>query len=210
MGVTVSSVSKKIGKSKVLDSVSLQAADGEIIGLSGINGSGKTMLMRVIAGLVHPTSGEVTIDGRALGTEIEFPPSMGMLIESPAFLDSRTGRDNLRLIASLRGVPYRFLDSSLKSVGLDPEDARKYRKYSLGMRQRLGLAAAFLGDPKLLLLDEPMNALDEDGIELARRCILERKNRGSIIFIACHDARTLEELSDRIYYLKEGRVVDGW
>lgn len=160
-------ITKQIGNRIVLDHVTAQMSEETVTGFQGINGSGKTMLMRVIAGLVRPTSGSVSINGKRLGRDLSMPESMGTLIENPVFLDSYTGLQNLELLASLKGRPdMAKLREWLAMVGLDPDDRRKYKKYSLGMKQRLGIAAAVMGEPDVVLLDEPTNALDETGLEM--------------------------------------------
>lgn len=166
-------ITKQIGNRIVLDHVTAQMSEETVTGFQGINGSGKTMLMRVIAGLVRPTSGSVSINGKRLGRDLSMPESMGTLIENPVFLDSYTGLQNLELLASLKGRPdMAKLREWLAMVGLDPDDRRKYKKYSLGMKQRLGIAAAVMGEPDVVLLDEPTNALDETGLEMLREIVL--------------------------------------
>lgn len=182
---------------------------GRVTGLRGINGSGKTMLLRLLAGLIHPTEGRITIDGKTLGTDMEFPPSMGLLIENPAFLGQYTGAENLEMLASLhQNVTKEDVRALLEKVGLAADGDTKYRKYSLGMKQRLGIAGAILGEPELLLLDEPTNALDTKGVELLRSIIQEERQRGAAIVVACHDAAFLESVSDEIYCLENGQLTD--
>ena len=203
-------VSKTIGGRLVLDSVSATFREGSVVGLQGINGSGKTMLLRVIAGLVRPTKGTVRIDGKRLGKDIPMPESMGILIEAPAFLDSYTGIDNLSLLASLRGrCEKQSLEQVLVAVGLDPDDRRKFRKYSLGMKQRLGIAAAIMADPAIVLLDEPTNALDEEGVSMLRKAIVTQRERGATVVVASHDRYFLEDLSDVVLTCERGRVHQG-
>ena len=169
-------ITKQIGNRIVLDHVTAQMSEETVTGFQGINGSGKTMLMRVIAGLVRPTSGSVSINGKRLGRDLSMPESMGILIENPVFLDSYTGLQNLELLASLKGRPdMAKLREWLAMVGLDPDDRRKYKKYSLGMKQRLGIAAAVMGEPDVVLLDEPTNALDETGLDMLRELVLMLK-----------------------------------
>lgn len=172
MSVIVRDVSKRMGKNDVLRNVSIEVEPGTVVGLQGINGSGKTMLMRAVCGLIKPTKGEIVIDGQRLGMDISFPPSLGMLIETPSFMGYLSGYDNLDLIAKIKGVATdEDIRSALRLVGLDDDDKKKYRKYSLGMKQRLGIAAAIMEKPKLLVLDEPTNALDEAGVEMLKRVI---------------------------------------
>ena len=181
---------------------------GKIYGLRGVNGSGKTMLMRAISGLISPSRGMILIDGRRLGQEISFPPEVGMLIESPAFLDSYTAARNLKLIAGIRRtVGEERVRDVLGQVGLDFTDKRKFRQFSLGMKPRLGIAGAILEHPKLLLIDEPTNALDTDGVEMVKAVVRAEKERGALIILACHDFPILKELSDELYLVREGRVA---
>jgi len=178
------------------------------VGIQGINGSGKTMLIRALCGLIYATQGAVTVDGQILGKDISFPPSVGALIENPAFLNEYTGRKNLELLSSIRGeVSQSRIDETLSAVGLDPNDRRTYRKYSLGMKQRLGIAAAILEQPRLLLLDEPFNALDQDGVEQVGHVIQAQRDAGSMVFLACHDANELYNLSDIVVTMKSGVVA---
>ena len=156
MEIKLEHVTKKIKGVPVLQDVTKTFTGGCIYGLSGKNGCGKTMLMRTMAGLIYPTSGVVKINGKTLGKDISFPPSMGLLIENPAFLRGYTGLENLEILAKVQGgVPQDEIRATLEQVGLAPDDRRKYYKYSLGMRQRLGIAAAIMGKPDIILLDDP-------------------------------------------------------
>ncbi len=207
MTIEVKNVTKVLRKITVLEDVNLTLESGTIYGLRGVNGSGKTMLMRLLAGLIRPTRGMVLIDGRQLGKELSFPPDMGMLIENPAFLDGYTAAQNLRLLAGIRKkVEEERIQEVLQQVGLGYEDKRRYRQFSLGMKQRLGIAGAVLEHPALLLIDEPTNALDTDGVEMVQKLLLEEKERGALIVLACHDFTVLQSLSDVLYLVKEGQV----
>ena len=209
MSIIFENVTKTIRGKTVLQGVTLSMEAGRVTGLRGINGSGKTMLLRLLAGLIHPTEGRITIDGKTLGTDMEFPPSMGLLIENPAFLGQYTGAENLEMLASLhQNVTKEDVRALLEKVGLAADGDTKYRKYSLGMKQRLGIAGAILGEPELLLLDEPTNALDTKGVELLRSIIQEERQRGAAIVVACHDAAFLESVSDAIYCLENGQLTD--
>lgn len=207
MTIEVKNVTKVLRKITVLEDINLTLESGTIYGLRGVNGSGKTMLIRLLAGLIRPTRGMVLIDGRQLGKELSFPPDMGMLIENPAFLDGYTAAQNLRLLAGIRKkVEEERIQEVLKQVGLGYEDKRRYRQFSLGMKQRLGIAGAVLEHPALLLIDEPTNALDTDGVEMVQKLLLEEKERGALIVLACHDFTVLQSLSDVLYLVKEGQV----
>ena len=207
MRIEVRNVTKVIRGITVLQEVSLTLQGGTIYGLRGVNGSGKTMLMRLLAGLIHPTRGEVLMDGKSLGNEISFPPDMGMLIENPAFLDNYTAAQNLRLLADIRKkVGEDRVRQVLTEVGLAYDDKRKYRQFSLGMKQRLGIAGAILEHPQLLLIDEPTNALDTDGVDMVQSLLLEERRRGALVVLACHDFSILQSLADVLYSVREGKV----
>ena len=208
MKIEVQNVTKRIKDATVLDRICLTMESGTVYGLRGKNGSGKTMLMRAICGLILPTEGTIAIDGERMGQEISFPRSVGALIETPSFLPGYTGLRNLQILASIqRRVGKEEIEDSIRRVGLDPADKRKYKKYSLGMKQRLGIAAAIMEKPDLVVLDEPINALDEKGVELVRDILREEKERGALIIIACHDKEELELLSDEIFIMENGRIV---
>ena len=207
--IQIVNYTKEIKGRIVLDSVSLTFHPGRIYGLKGVNGSGKTMLLRAVCGLIYPTQGYVEIDGERLGKDISFPRSISALIESPAFLDNFTGYKNLEMIASLKEVATKEdIENALMEVGLDPHDTRTYRKYSLGMKQKLGLACCFMENPDIILLDEPFNALDEESVEKVKKIILKHKERGALIVLACHDGESLSSLSDEIIPVVEGRVKE--
>lgn len=193
---------------RILNNVNLDLVGGRVYGLQGPNGSGKTMLMRLICGLIRPTSGSVLIDGKQLFRDMAFPGSLGLLLENPSFLPEYTGLKNLELLASIRAFVHEDqITKTLSDVGLDPYDKRKYRKYSLGMKQRLGIAAAIMEKPDLIVLDEPTNALDDNGIEQVCALIRRERDRGALVLLACHDAHILEQLADEIFTVSEGTVT---
>lgn len=167
----------------------------------------KAMLMRMMAGLIYPTSGTVSIDGEILHKDIATPRSIGILIENPAFLPGYTGQRNLELLAGLTGKADRTqIAKTMSRVGLDPNDKRTYRKYSLGMKQRLGIACALMECPDLILLDEPINAIDEKGVPKIWEALQEEKQRGALIVLACHDTEELTSLADQIITIEEGKI----
>ena len=207
MSVIVRGVSKRMGKNDVLRNVSIEVDPGTVVGLQGINGSGKTMLMRAVCGLIKPTEGEISIDGQRLGADISFPPSLGMLIEAPSFLGYLSGYDNLKLIAQIKGVATPEDIRSAAARGARCRRKKKFRAYSLGMKQRLGIAAAIMEKPKLLVLDEPTNALDEAGVEMLKRVVAMAASTGREVLLSSHDGEVLEELADRVYCMRDGAVV---
>ena len=211
MNIEIKHVTKVIKKTKVIDNVNFTFEGGKIYGLSGKNGCGKTMLMRLISGLIYPTDGEIVIDGKILGKDCSFPESIGLLIENPAFLDEYTAYENLKMLNGIGGkkIDKEGIAQLLNSVGLDPLDNRKYYKFSLGMRQRLGIAAAIMGEPDIILLDEPINAIDTEGVSDIRDLIRGLRDEGRVIIIACHDKEEMEYMADEIIYLKSGKIVKG-
>ena len=207
MKIQVVEVTKRIRKNLILNNVSLEMESGKIYGLQGPNGSGKTMLMRLLCGMIKANKGKVLIDGKEIGKDIDFPESVGLLIENPAFWGNYTGLKNLELLAELqKRIDTEQIRETIRDVGLDPDDKRHFSKYSLGMKQRLGIAAAIMEKPEIILLDEPTNALDERGVAEICDLIRREKERGALIVIACHDADILEDLADEIYTIYEGKV----
>lgn len=206
--IQIKNVSKKIKKNVVLDHINLELDQGKIYGFRGINGSGKTMLFRAICGLITPTQGEIIIDNKKLHKEMSFPESIGVLIENPGFLPNYTGKQNLKLLAEIKDmVTGEEIDRIIALVGLDPKDPRKYKQYSLGMKQKLGIAQALMEDPELLLFDEPTNSLDEDSVRNVLDIIAKEKRKGKTILIASHDPLSLEEVSDHIFTIENGSIL---
>lgn len=206
--IVIQNLSKTIKKNVVIQDISMELQSGTVYGFKGINGSGKTMLMRLICGLIRPTQGEVSINGKVLGKDLSFPESVGVFLENPAFLGAYSGFQNLKLLASIKSVADdEAIRSALSRVGLRPDDHKKYRKYSLGMKQRLGIAAAIMEKPDIVILDEPTNSLDTDGVNLVKSVIKDEKDRGALVIISCHDAELLQDLSDETFLLEQGRLV---
>ena len=200
---------KKLEQMRSSAEFTLSMEKGKVYGLQGKNGCGKSMLMRVICGLVLSTVGEVKIDGKILGKEFSFPPSVGVFIEKPGFLDSYSGFQNLMMLASIKGqISGAEVKDVLKRVGLQDVMYKKYRKYSLGMKQKLGIAAAIMEKPELIILDEPSNALDEKSEEILWQIVGEEKERGALILISCHTTETLEKVSDEIFRMDMGQIKE--
>ena len=206
--IKVSHATKVIKGRTVLDDVSLELERGGIYGFRGVNGSGKTMLFRAISGLIHLTSGAVEVFGQRVGVDVDFPSDMGIVLGSSGFMDEKTGRKNLEMLASIRGrVGVAEVGEALDAVGLDPADGRPFSAYSLGMRQRLAIAQAVMECPRLLILDEPTNALDVDGIQMVVQLLARERERGATILVASHNEPTLEALCDRQFRMAGGRVM---
>ncbi|HDR6390238.1 ATP-binding cassette domain-containing protein [Bacillus thuringiensis] len=207
--IKIENLTKEIKKQKVLDNINLSLEKGKIYGFKGRNGSGKTMLFRVISGLMRSTTGKITIDNKVLQKDISFPESVGILIEYPGFIPEYTGFNNLKLLAMIQQkIKDETIKSAISQVGLDPNDKRKFKKYSLGMKQRLGIAQAIMEDPDLLILDEPTNALDQEAINMMCELLLTLKSKGKTILIASHDNETLQKVSDTIFNIESGKIIN--
>lgn len=203
--IEVINVSKEIKGHKVLSNVNLTVEKGKIYGFFGRNGSGKTMLFRAICGLIRPTSGEVTVFGKVIGKDTSYPVNLGLIIETVGFWPQFTGFQNLKMLADInQKINDNDIANTITRVGLEPSDKRIFKKYSLGMKQRLGIAQAIMERPDLIVLDEPTNSLDEDGVELVRKILLEEKQRGATILIASHNKDDINLLSDKKYQMDKG------
>ena len=209
MVVDVRNYTKKLKGRNVLDGVSYKFEGGNIYGLYGRNGSGKTMLMRAIAGLIFPTDGRVLIDGRILHKEISFPNDMGVIIENMELMPQYDAFDNLKILSKVRKTATdEDINEALEKVGLHDVRKKKAKTYSLGMKQKLAIAQAIFEHPKLLLLDEPTNALDEDAVQLIYKIIREEKSRGATIIVATHHKEDLKEVCDVILKIAGGKIVE--
>lgn len=207
--ISVDNVCLKIGDEEILKNVSLEVNEGEILGIVGRNGSGKTMLMKCICGFITPTSGEIKVSDKIIGKERDFPENTGIIIETPGFIPQYTGLKNLKLFADLKGkVKTSQIIEVLNKVGLDPKLKKSVQKYSLGMRQRLGIAQAVMEDPDVLILDEPFNGLDVDGVSEIRAMLLDFKNQGKTILIASHISEDIHILCDRVVNMKKGVLTE--
>lgn len=206
--IRLKNISKEIKGTMVLSDINFVFEPEKIYGLHGRNGSGKTMLLRMISGLIRPTAGQVEIGGKILHKDIDFPESIGVMIETQDFWKNYTGIKVLKTLASIkRQITEEQMAKTLERIGLDPEDKRTIRKYSLGMRQRLGIAQAIMEKPDILLLDEPTNALDKEGVSLVNRLLKEEAARGAIVIIASHNLQDLEQC-DQLIEMDNGSIFD--
>lgn len=204
--IIIENLSKTIKNNKILDNVNLTFESGHVYGLVGRNGSGKTMLLRAICGLIFPDSGKVIIDGKQLHKDISFPESCGIIIENTDLLPNFSAFDNLKMLSEIKNTANdNMIKSAIKSVGLDPDSKKKVKTFSLGMKQRLSIAQALFEDPDILLLYEPTNALDEDGVNDVRRILLEQKKKNKLIIIASHNKEDISLLSDTVISVSNGR-----
>lgn len=203
-GIKVEHIYKSFGKDSVLTDVSLSIQPGQIFGVVGNNGSGKTVLMKCICGFLKPDRGIVRVNGQQVGKDCDFPDSLGLIIETPGFIPDLSGFQNLKILAALKGkIGKKEIKESIRRVGLDPIMRKPVSKYSLGMRQRLGIAQAIMEDPDVLILDEPFNGLDKAGVAQMRELVKELKIQGKSILLASHNAQDIEELCDIVHDMEE-------
>ncbi len=205
--ISIHDVTKNFRGNVVLNNVSLEIGSGTVTGLIGRNGSGKTVLMKCICGLIPPTTGSITVQGKRVGKDVDIPDNIGVIIETPGFLPNFSGYKNLMQLARIkRKIGKNEVRAAMERVGLNPDDKKHVGKYSLGMRQRLGLAQAIMEDPDILILDEPMNGLDKDGVKDMRQYILDLKNQGKTILIASHSAEDIDVLCDTVCEMDKGKL----
>ena len=203
----VDHVSLQIKKAKLLNDVCLTLHSGKVYGLRGRNGSGKTVLMKCICGFMKPTEGKIALDGKVIHKDVDFLPSAGIIIEEPGFFPNYSGFRNLKILAGIHNkITDEKIRQAMELVGLDPSMKKPVGKYSLGMRQRLGIAQAMMEDPDILIIDEPTNGLDEDGVEWFRQFIRKQKENGKMILIASHSKEDIEMLSDEVFYMEKGNL----
>ena len=206
--IEVDHVSKKFGKDTALYDVCLDMEQGKAYGICGNNGSGKTVLMKCICGFLPVTEGKVFVAGKQIGAEIDFPESIGVIIETPGFLTNLSGRKNLEILAGLRGkISKTEICAAMERAGLNPNLKKAVSKYSLGMRQRLGIAQAVMENPDLLVLDEPFNGLDKHGVSDIRKILSGLKEQGKTILLASHNSEDIRILCDRVYEMDGGRLL---
>lgn len=206
--IEVRNVHKKWGNNTVLKSVDLTVEQSEIIGIIGHNGSGKTVLMKCICGFITPDSGEITVSGKRLGKDVDIPKNIGLIIETPGFLPNFSGYKNLAQLANIRQkIGRKEIRAAMERVGLNPDDKKHVGKYSLGMRQRLGIAQAIMEDPDILILDEPLNGLDKEGVADMRGLFLQLKQAGKAIIIASHNSVDIDVLCDKVFEISKGVLI---
>jgi ABC-2 type transport system ATP-binding protein len=205
--IKVLHVGKKIGEQIILDDINLEFEDSKIYGLIGRNGSGKTVLLKCIAGFMKPSEGEIWLNDKKIGKDVKFIENMGFILNTPGFLSELSGFKNLQYLASInRRADKKAIASAMELVGLDSKSKKSVGKYSLGMRQRLGIAQAIMEDPEILILDEPMNSLDEQAVEEIRNLILQLKEKGKLIIITSHNKEDIEFLCDEVYQIRQGMI----
>lgn len=203
--IEVKNVTKKFKNDVVIERVNLELYDNRIYGFVGRNGSGKSVLFKLLSGYMRPDEGNIIVDGKQLGKEYDFPEKMGALIEAPGFLWYESGFANLRFLAKIQNkISDDDVKEAINMVGLDPESNKHVGKYSLGMKQRLGIAQAIMEKPDILILDEPMNGLDEVGVKQIRELIISYKMEGKIILLASHNKEDIEILCDEVYKIENG------
>jgi ABC-2 type transport system ATP-binding protein len=205
--IVIDKLTKSFKGKTVLEDVNMRLQEGRIYGIVGDNGSGKTVLLKLICGFMKPDSGTVTVNGKVIGKDADFPENTGIIIEAPGFLPNYSGMKNLEYLASIRGkIGKEQIESAMKTVGLDPSSKLRVGKYSLGMKQRLGIAQAIMEDQQLLILDEPMNALDKDAVKEMRRLFLSFKASGKTMLIVSHNEGDISTLCDEVYEFDGAKI----
>lgn len=206
--VKVENVTKYFKQEKVLNDVNMNLETGHIYGIVGKNGAGKTVLFKIIAGFIKPSLGKVTVAGKIIGVDRDFPDSLGLIIETPGFLSQYNAYQNLLYLANINNkISKEDIKEAIRMVGLDPDSNKKVGKFSLGMRQRLGIAQAIMENPNLIILDEPMNGLDKKGIEDVKELLLKLKGDGKTILMASHYAEDME-ICDEVFQMEDGKLGD--
>lgn len=207
MKLEANGITKRIRKKIILDNISISMNSGNIYGIVGRNGSGKTMLFRALSGLMKIDSGSIVLDNKELHKDINVLPNLGIVIENAGLYPELTGFDNLKMLAKLKNkISEDDIINTIERVGLNPKDKRPYRKYSLGMKQRIIIAQAIMEKPDIIMLDEPTNALDEEGIDEVRKIISEEKERGALILLASHNKEDIKLLADKVFYIQNGKI----
>lgn len=206
--IELTNVTKVINGNIILDNINLSFEKGKIYGIKGQNGSGKTMLFRAICGFIK-TEGTVKVNGKLVGKDGSYPESVGVLLENPGFLPNYSGLNNLKYLAEINNIiKEEDIKKSLKEVGLDPNEKKAFKKYSLGMKQKLGIAQALMENPEVVILDEPTNALDEKSVENVNSMIMKLKAENKLVLISNHNREELEMVCDEIYSIENGKIYD--
>lgn len=208
MKIEVTNFTKTIGKINVLENINVTLNSGHIYGAVGKNGSGKTMFLRMIAGLILPTKGEVRVDGKVLGKNISFPNQLGILLEKPSFLGHLTGYENLKMLAKIRNLASdKEIQSYMNLFDLDWKNNKKFKQYSLGMKQKLGIIQAMMENQQIIILDEPFNALDEASVETLRQVLERLKAENKLIVMTSHNKEDIQLLCDYTFTLSDGKMM---
>ncbi|EES73113.1 ABC transporter, ATP-binding protein [Paenibacillus sp. oral taxon 786 str. D14] len=208
MKIEVTNFTKTIGKTNVLENINVTLNSGHIYGVVGKNGSGKTMFLRMISGLILPTKGEVKVDGKVLGKQISFPDQLGILLEKPSFLGHLTGYENLKMLAKIRNnASDEDIQSYMNLFDLDWKSKKKVKQYSLGMKQKLGIIQAMMENQQIIILDEPFNALDEASVETLRQVLRKLKAEKKLIVMTSHNKEDIQLLCDYTFTLSAGKMM---
>ena len=206
--IIIKNLSKKIKNETILDNINIELNSGKTYGFVGYNGSGKSMLFKAICGLIKPTDGYISIDNKIIGQDISFPESIGIFIDEPGFIPGYSAYKNLKILADIQGkIGNNEINDALLSVGLDPNNNKAVKKYSLGMKQKLGIAQAIMENPDILILDEPMNGLDNDGVMEMRKLFINLREEGTMIIIASHNKEDIEVLCDEVFEMEKGKLT---
>lgn len=207
MNLLVKNIYKTIKKNRILNNISLDLTNGNVYGFVGRNGCGKSMLFRAISGMIKVDTGEILLDNKKLKSDFEVLPSLGMVLENADLFPGLSGIDNLIYLAKINDkIGFCECKNALLRVGLEPGDKRTYRKYSLGMKQKLRIAQAIMEKPDILILDEPTNGLDNESVDLLRKIIIEEKERGALVIISSHFKEDIDLLCDEVFYIENGEI----
>lgn len=205
--IEITNLSKRFKEKSILNNVNISMDKGKVYGFVGRNASGKTVFFKLLCGFLSPTEGKICIDGREIGKDIDFPEDCGVIIENPGFIDNISGMKNLKILADInKKIDENKIRDTIKLVGLDPDDRRSVKNYSLGMKQKLAIAQAIMEDPKILVLDEPMNSLDEESVQIIRDIIIDMKNKGVTVLISSHIKEDIEVLCDEVFKVSNGKI----
>lgn len=211
MKIELKNLSKNFDKSKVINNINITFTEGNIYGLYGRNGSGKSVIMKLICGFLIPTEGQILFDGIDFNANDEYPNSLRAVIERPSFFPNLTGYENLKLLAEIQNkISDKEIIESLKIVNLINEKDKKFSKYSLGMKQKLAIAQAIMEDPKIIILDEPFNGIEEKTVSKLIKYLKEEKEKGKIIIFSTHIKEDLDNLADKIYKIENGSIYEDW